>query len=262
MAEIIGKYCEVMGTRTFYESCGDGIPMVCLHPVGGNTLFWKSVLEHFGERGYKVIAIDLPGHGKTLPKNLIPITSIEEYSAFVWEFIHLQGINNPILMGNAMGANIVLRMAGKYADGIKACVAVEGADHTPFGTQEGIELTNISQHETWECSVVEWCGRDTPKERVQELLWMYGVINPKIILADNTAYINHDARDLMPKIRCPVLLIKGEDDWVVPLKFVEDTKKSIKNAEMVVLKGTGHFPIVENPQEFCNVSEAFFRKHL
>ena len=71
MAEIIGRFCEVMGTRTYYETVGNGgngKSIVCVHPVGGNTLFWRFVMEYFEAKGYKMIAIDLPGHGKSLPK--------------------------------------------------------------------------------------------------------------------------------------------------------------------------------------------------
>jgi pimeloyl-ACP methyl ester carboxylesterase len=260
MAEIVGRFCEPMGTSTYYETIGEGKPVVCVHPVGGNTVLWRFVMQCLGEKGYRMIALDLPGHGKSLPKNWKPITSVKDYSEFVWEFIRLLGIRNPILMGNAMGANIVLRMAGEYPDEIRACVSAEGADYTPFGTLEGIELGRIAEHDLYQCSAVEWCGRATPKERARQLSWLYGNFHADIAVGDDIAYISHDARDLMPKVKCPVLLIRGEDDWIVPMKYVEDTKKRIRNAEIVIIKGTGHFPIWENPEKFCQICESFLRR--
>jgi pimeloyl-ACP methyl ester carboxylesterase len=75
-------YCQVQETRTYYEEEGQGKAMVLVHGAGQDTLSWRFAIPYLS-RKFRTIAVDLPGHGKSLrsPKGLIHRT--EDYARFL-----------------------------------------------------------------------------------------------------------------------------------------------------------------------------------
>lgn len=59
-AEIVGRYVEVDGNRTFYDECGEGTPVVCVHTAGADSREYQYLLPLLAERGYRGLALDLP----------------------------------------------------------------------------------------------------------------------------------------------------------------------------------------------------------
>ena len=76
---------------------------------------------------------------------------------------------------------------------------------------------------------------------------------------DLTGYANFDARDRVGAIACPVLLMRGECDWLVHQKMTEATQSRIPGSRVLVLAGTGHYPMIENPYEYNESIRAFLK---
>jgi pimeloyl-ACP methyl ester carboxylesterase len=70
-------------------------------------------------------------------------------------------------------------------------------------------------------------------------------------------YTGFDRRDEAGKIRSPVLLLRGDADWLVNQSMVEATAGRIPGSTIAVLAGTGHYPIIENPVEFVDAVRSF-----
>jgi pimeloyl-ACP methyl ester carboxylesterase len=64
----------------------------------------------------------------------------------------------------------------------------------------------------------------------------------------------------MGRITNPVLLLRGDADWLVSQEQVEATQSRIAGSRIAVLAGTGHYPMIENPYEFNAAVRAFFQE--
>ena len=69
-------------------------------------------------------------------------------------------------------------------------------------------------------------------------------------------------RQVLDRIQDPVLLLRGDRDWLVTHEMVEQTAAGIAGARIVELEGTGHYPMIENPVEFNAAVGAFLAAAL
>jgi pimeloyl-ACP methyl ester carboxylesterase len=80
-------YVSVQGTKIYYDQMGEGIPLVCIHTAGSCSMQYHEIMPLLAQAGFRVIALDLPGHGKSLPHKWTPFTQMRDYGEFVWAFI-------------------------------------------------------------------------------------------------------------------------------------------------------------------------------
>ena len=95
---------------------------------------------------------------------------------------------------------------------------------------------------------------------MQEIQWLRRRGDPKIMIHDLLAWNRHDLTQMIANISAPALLVRGADDSGVSQEMVEQTCQRIKDAELVVLPGVGHFPMSEY-ERFAEVVESFLKRH-
>jgi Bacterial regulatory helix-turn-helix proteins, AraC family len=78
--EITGRYAIVDRARAYYDVCGSGIPLVCIHMGWACSLQWHYFMPIMAAAGFKVIAPDLPGHAKSMPVNWKPFRKMRDYA--------------------------------------------------------------------------------------------------------------------------------------------------------------------------------------
>lgn len=265
--EIRGRYVVVEGHRIFLDEVGAGDrgAMLCVHTAGMSSLEWRFFLPHFAGLGYRVLAPDLPGHGKSLLGQWRPIESIHEYGEILWRLVQALSLARPVLVGCSIGGDIVLDMAVHHPGAWAAIVCCEaGMRNRTFAEdflERGREDAGIPGfHEMTFYRTAALCGRGTPPERVQEIQWLRRRADPKIMIHDLIAWNRHDLTGLLSRISVPTLLIRGEDDSGISHSVVEETRAAIPGAELVSLPGVGHFPMAEY-EGFPRVVESFLARH-
>jgi pimeloyl-ACP methyl ester carboxylesterase len=149
-----------------------------------------------------------------------------------------------------MGGNEVLELAARRPGAYAAVISCEGADDTPGLNQFVLDMMLVNGQQLLEYYSQSLTGNRTPPERAEEVVWQIRRTTPEIMRADLGAYSGFDKREQMNKITDPVLLIRGNGDWLVSQKQVEATASRIKNSKIAILDGTGHYPMIENPAEF------------
>ena len=100
---------------------GQGIPLVCLHTAGADGREYRHQLcDPDITKNFRVIAFDLPRHGKSIPpkdfykeEEEYALTS-KFYSEFIMAFCEALDLEKPIIMGSSMGGNICLPLALNY----------------------------------------------------------------------------------------------------------------------------------------------------
>lgn len=142
ISPVTGHYVDVdvdgLLYKVFYLENGQGQPLVCQHTAGCHNHQWRGLLEDEEiTRDYRVIAYDLPRHGKSdPPENAQWWTeeyqlSADHFANFIVALVDALELENPIFMGSSFGGNIALQLALRRPDRFAGVIPVEGADYSP-----------------------------------------------------------------------------------------------------------------------------------
>ncbi|WP_299269611.1 alpha/beta fold hydrolase [Halorientalis sp.] len=266
MSELTGHYVDVDGTRIYYEETGQGPPFFCIHTAGACSIEYYELLPLIADAGYRAIAVDLPGHGKSYPVDWGPFRQMREYSAFTWDIIQEVCEQEPIVMGCSIGGNMVTDMACHYSDDIEAALALEGAAHTPtFPDVNTYEHPHACPgwRDIMERAAEQSMYRPVSEEKVTETRWMHRYAPQEVATGDLECWVNHDVRDKLSDISCPFMLFKGEADYYVPDDVMESTIADVpdEHGEFIVGDEMGHYPMFEDPESLADISLDFLARN-
>jgi pimeloyl-ACP methyl ester carboxylesterase len=220
---------------------------------------WRHVLDGLSDE-FRVIAIDAPSHAKTLEPEGGEFRSLSRHAEFNERLLEVLGIERPAIVGCSMGGNLVLEMAARRPDGYAAVASCEGADYTPTVSQFLLDMLLVNGQQILDGWSRSLTGNRTPPDRAREVVWQIRRVNPEVMAGDLTGYAGFDKREQMGSISSPVLLLRGDADWLVSQQQVEDTAGRISDSRIAVLAGTGHYPMIENPHEFNEAIRGFLRE--
>jgi pimeloyl-ACP methyl ester carboxylesterase len=256
--ETVGRYIMVNGIRTYYEEAGVGPAILCLHAASQDALMYRHVLDGLSDE-YRVIALDAPGHVKSLVPADGLFTDITQHAEFNEAFMDALGLVKPAIIGCSFAGNQVLELAARRPGAYSAVISSEGADYTPTVSEFFLEMMRTDGHmivEGWSQTLI---GDRTPADRHAEVVWQLQRNPAEVAVSDLIGYGNFDKREVMDRITDPVLLLRGDADWLVSQKQVEATQKRVKGSKIKVLAGTGHYPMIENPFEFNEAVRTFLK---
>ena len=261
---ITGKYVhvDIMGepSRVYFEENGQGIPLVCLHTAGSDNRQFRHLLcDPDITRKYRVIAFDMPWHGKSYPpvgfQNKDYELTTERYVQTIRAFCSALGLDKPVVMGCSIGGRIVLQLAHAHGDEFRALIGLEGADHqSPWYDTSWLNRPDVHGGEVCAALVSGLVAPQSPDEYRHETLWQYQQGGPGIFKGDLYFYrVDSDLRGKLGGIntqRTPLYLLTGEYDYSCSPEDTVRTAQSIPGAKVTVMKEVGHFPMSENPEQF------------
>ncbi len=261
---IIGRYAslELGGRpcRMFFEEAGNGIPLLCLHTAGADSRQYRHLMVDPEVTGhFRVIAFDLPWHGKSFPP---PGYEIEDYrlttEAYTEAILAVAGaleLDRPVLMGCSMGGRIVLNIAAHHPDRFRALIGIECADHqTPWYDTAWLHRPDVHGGEICAAMISGLVAPQSPDLYRWETLWAYLQSGPGVFRGDLHFYReDSDYRDrtrLIDAGRCPLFLLTGEYDFSCTPEDSARTASAIPGARLQIMPALGHFPMAENPERF------------
>ncbi|MBT5109962.1 MAG: alpha/beta hydrolase [Rhodospirillaceae bacterium] len=261
---ITGRYftMQVDGepVRIYVEEAGAGTPLVCLHTAGADGRQFRHLMTDAAVTDhYRVIAFDMPWHGKSNP----PVgwedreyqLTTELYKETVLAFCDAMALDQPVVMGCSMGGRIVLHLALDHPDRFRAVVALEGADRLEaYYDTEWLHRPDVHGGEVAAGFVSGQVAPQSPDEYRWETLWTYMQGGPGIFKGDLYFYwVDGHFDDRSARIdtsKCPVYLLSGEYDSSCTPERTQATAARIKGSKAEVMPGIGHFPMSENPALF------------
>lgn len=121
-------FVNIDGLKTYYESKGKGKPLILVHGAGGASTYWFNQLSALSEKLW-VIAIDLPGHGKSEPLKRKP--TIEQYADHTTDLVRNMKLQKVVLLGHSMGGLVAQQMALKNPELLEKLIIVGSGPKLP-----------------------------------------------------------------------------------------------------------------------------------
>jgi pimeloyl-ACP methyl ester carboxylesterase len=256
---IVGRYLPVtIGAeehRIFIEEAGHGIPLLCLHTAGNDSRQFRHVMNDKEITGrFRVIAFDLPFHGRSAPpdhwwlrKYRLTTDAYLEAIRAVWLAL---GLDRPLVMGCSMGGAIVLKLAALYQKELRGIVGLESSAYAPGRYNELLHHPAIHGGELCASYTYGLNSPFSPEVNRRENWWYYSQSGPGVYQGDVYFYsLDWDAREDIGNIdtrQCKVALLTGEYDYSCTPAMTEGAAAAITGSHYTLMKGMGHFPMIEN----------------
>jgi pimeloyl-ACP methyl ester carboxylesterase len=261
---IVGRYVHVdiggVMHRIYFEENGSGIPLVCLHTAGSDNRQWRHLLcDEELTKHYRIIAFDMPWHGKSNPPDDAPSGEYQlttaSYTRTIRAFCAALSLERPVVMGCSIGGRIVLNLAIDHAREFRALIGLEAADfQQPWYDTSWLHRPDVHGGEVCAALVSGLIAPQGPKTARRETLWHYMQSGPGVFKGDLYFYrVEGDLRGRVEKIDtaiCPLYLLTGEYDFSCAAEDTLRTARSIPGARVTIMEKLGHFPMSENPAQF------------
>ena len=262
---VVGHYVTLeldgLAHRVYFEEAGEGIPLLCQHTAGAHGSQWRHVLASEAvTRRFRVIAYDLPYHGKSLPPEGKAWWA-EEYrltKRFLMQvpvaLSRALGLERPVYLGSSIGGHLALDLASNHPEAFRAVIGLEAAAATPGAYLDIMNHPRVSN--AFKASLMYGLTSPTaPEHHRRETEWVYSQGAPPVFKGDLYYYsIDHEMSEeelaAIDTSRCAVHLLTGDYDYTAPLEVSKAAADSIPGATFSSMEGLGHFPMCEDPERF------------
>src|SRR5262245_40250403 len=191
---IVGRYLnlDLLGRphRLYVEEAGKGIPLLCLHTAGSDARQYRGVLNDARvTANYRVIAFDMPWHGKSSPPagwqdEEYRLTS-RDYVRMIVEVADALGLDKPVVMGCSIGGRIVLHLAHEHPERFRALIGLESAAHVaPYYDVGWLHRPDVHGGEVCAGVVSGLIAPTAPAAERWETLWHYMQGGPGVFKGD------------------------------------------------------------------------------
>ena len=242
---------DILGIKTHCTIAGAGPALVFLHGWGVGHELYAPMLEHL-YKTHAVFAPDLPGFGKT-PEPPKP-WGVEDYVAFVKEFINVASVKSPIMIGHSNGGRILLNLLSEGDSCARKLVLIASSGLKPKrGLRYYIKVYAYKAGKILLSPLPKLKRRLTENSGSDD----YRSASP-IMKATMSKLLSSDAAALLPLIKIPTLLIWGENDTAVPLSDAKTMERRIPDAGLALLPG-GHWAFMEQLPRTLRILDVFLK---
>ncbi len=262
----VGRYVHVeldgFDHRIYFEEAGQGIPVLLQHTAGCHGSQWRHLFEEPAITDhFRLIAYDLPYHGKSMP----PVDKDWWSTKYDLKGEFLRSIpvalaqtlklEQPVFIGCSVGGLLALDLAYHHPDVFRAVVSVEGALKVEGNLEALTELWHPQVSNEYKARAMEGLmAPDSPLALVKETSFVYASGWPQAFLGDLYYYIqDFDLRNLASEIdtsQVGVHILSGEYDYSGSSELGREAHEAIPGSTWAEMSGVGHFPMSENPQAF------------
>lgn len=209
---------------------GSGTPVVLLHGLSGSARWWSKNVAALAER-HLVAAADLEGYGP-------------HQTALLARWLETFG--EPVhLVGHSMGGAIAIGLAAARPDLVRSLLLVNAAG-MPF------EIAPLAHARA--LPKPPYGGASIARVLVPDFLRR----GPASVAFAGTRVLLSDMRPMMHVLRVPALLVWGENDPLVPLRYGEAMAEEIAGSRLVVIPRAAHVAMWDAPEEFNRIALSFF----
>lgn len=226
--------------------------LVMVHGAGMDHTVWTALARYHARRGYNVLAVDLPGRGRSTGESL---HSIDKMADWLGELLTAEAAQQPFLMGHSMGSLVALELAARLGEdcsglalfGTAAPMAVGAPllDAAERNEQAAIDMVCLFGH-----GVKAQLGGN-PVSGINVLNTAIRLMQqtPPNVLFNDLSACNNWANSLerAAQVRCPTTLILGSKDKMTPPKGTIALAAQLRDGETIMIE-SGHMMMAESPE--------------
>jgi len=245
---------------------GNGKAIVLLHGFTESLTIWESFSKILS-RKYRVICIDLPGHGKSECRGEVHL--MEDMADAVGDVINKLQIDSLMIVGHSMGGYVALSYAEKYPlkiGGLCLFRSQAAADSPETKTNRARTIEVVKQNH------IDFINQFIPdlfapenRQRLQANIDKLKnearifLTKESIVASQEGMLQRNDKYKFLSRTDIPVLFIAGKQDSRIPLEKITEQLVLTKHAEALILD-VGHMGYLEAPKETLNALDLFADK--
>jgi pimeloyl-ACP methyl ester carboxylesterase len=238
--------------------------MLLIHGAGMDHTVWQLQSRYLAHHGRAVLAVDLPGHGRS---DGPARDSIEGLADWLAALLAAAGLARATLVGHSMGALAALATAARTPAKVSALALLGVASTMPVHPDL---LAAADRSEALAADLITAWGYGKPAHfggHSGPGLWMLGggmrllERGAAALAGDLHACDGYkDAPAAAALVACPTLLLLGAFDRMTPVKSGRALGAAIRGAKIVVLPGCGHMMMVERPDATLDALNDFLHR--
>ncbi len=244
-----GKTIPINGMEMYYETRGEGEPLVLLHGGGGIGANWDLIFREL-PGGYRLIVPDFRGHGRSTNPSMG--FSFQQSALDVFAMLDLLGIERCKAIGLSLGAKTLLHMATQQPSRIEAMVLVSAAPYFPEQARAIMrQFSSEKKSEAEWQQMRQWHKHGDDQIRA---LWRMGNA-----FKDNYTDMNFTP-PYLSTIRAGTLIVHGDRDPLYPVHLAMQMYEAIPHSYLWIIPNGGHGPIFGDMADlFVKTALAFLR---
>jgi 3-oxoadipate enol-lactonase len=246
---------NVQGTNIFYEITGDGLPILFIHGLGGTSNVWHAQRAALAKY-FKVVTVDLPGSGRS--DKTEHQYSMDRWAEQLAGLADALSLDKFVLGGHSMTTVLAQKFAAKYGSRLAALVLCGPiTELAPAGKEAFAKRAEAVLREgmiTVADTVLAGALSPATREANPALA---GMVREMLLANDPACYAGHcqalregSAKADQVHIKCPTLVLVGDQDGVTPLGLARPVTAAIAGARLQIVPATAHMTMLERPDAF------------
>ncbi|HWC39554.1 MAG TPA: alpha/beta hydrolase [Acidimicrobiales bacterium] len=262
------------GHQVSLAVAGRGVPLVVVHGFTANGMLYAPTLSRLVSMGFKVVAIDVAGHGGT---SVLPVNGghVDAYADHLGRALDELGIRRPILVGHSMGGRLVAQLAADRPGIASAVVLVDAIVGKPWdelmrwvklappvlGLFAGLMVADLAGT----VLVVDDKARAARLARSLTRLVVGNVSRPWRLIGPTRSILTSPASvpilEALRRADVPVVILHGDRDLIVPFATARDAGRR-SGARVVAIHGAMHAWLLSDPETFPGVIAELLKSEL
>jgi 3-oxoadipate enol-lactonase len=251
---------SVDGVKIAYERRGVGAPLVLIHGYPLDHTIWGPLAEHLIE-DFDLIMPDLPGFGDSQAAGTAG--SIEAYGSDVAALMRALQVPRAIIAGHSMGGYVALSLVRNHPEIVAGLSLV--SSQVRADTPDRRESREAAAQKVLEDGVEHvaraMSAQLTADPQIQaDMYALIGSQKPAgLASALRAMAARPDSRDMVGKLKSPVVAIHGDEDRLIPPDRGREVKDLLPSAALITVPRAGHLPMLENPDEVAGGLRLFLK---
>ena len=257
---------EINGNEVFYGT-GSGTPsdaantLIFVHGAGFDHTIWVMPARYFARHGWRVVALDLPGHGRSQGEALTSIAQMADWLAQVIDAVSPN--QQASVVGHSMGSLVAMSLAARHANKVQKLALLGTSAPMPVADvllnaaldndQAAIDMTN-----TWSHSARGSLGSSqnpgVSNLHIGERLLQQAGAG---VFHTDLAACNGFTADGLAEVKQPTLVIIGDEDKMTPPRAGLAVADQLPHVQQRRLAGCGHSMLSEQPNQVLDELAAF-----
>ncbi|TMH88176.1 MAG: alpha/beta hydrolase [Betaproteobacteria bacterium] len=225
---------------------------------------WVLQSRYLAHHGYAVLAVDLPGHGRSEGP---PLARIEDMAEWITAVLDAAGVKAAALVGHSMGSLAVLECAARFSERVSRIALLATA--FPMRVSPDLLEATKSKESDAHAMINAWshsaCAHYPSNPGPG--FWVIGGNlrlmqrqKPGVLHADFAACDGYKAGfERAAQVKCPALFLLGARDAMTPARAGRDLARAVPNSTVVTLASAGHNLMGEKPDEVLDTLVEFLR---